>query len=429
MKEEVMMKRISIGALLLALALAGVGPAEAAFVIGGENGWQFSTDGFVNVFGVYQTLEKNPTNVAPAEGFLSGNSSRKDSIGGTIPTDGGATQQFQVRTGLLPEGVGFNIKSPTIGGVDMGVRIGIYPNIQNHIDNNIDISPNIDFREIYFTAEGKYGQLLAGRAINLYQAKNILTDMTLFGAGVVGPVNAGPTMGHIGYGYLYPNFGAQIRYTTPSMDGFKVAFSVNDSQSIGNAVAGVFASTINVPKLETEISYASGRTQAWLSALYQTASFPDNSPVRPGGSATSLGGAGGVSTGFGPVDVLASAWGGKGLGLSAVQWDVFGAALDNVGVERKSFGGLGQAVYKFNDSWKTGINYGLNYMEETNNDTLDKALGTAHIKSQQAVTGMLTYNLNKNLQFIAEYSWAQDQFYNGQSQASNIFALGTFFYW
>jgi len=423
------MKKSAIFIAVLLLALTALPSAEAAFVIGGENGWQFSTDGFINVFAVYQTLEKAPTNVAPVEGFLSGNSSRTATAGTPVPTDGGATQQFQVRTGLLPEGVGFNIKAPTIGGVDMGVRIGIYPNIQNHIDSNIDITPNIDFREIYFTAEGKYGQLLAGRAINLYQAKNILTDMTLFGAGVVGPVNAGPTMGHIGYGYLYPNFGAQIRYTTPNMDGFKVAISVNDSQSIGNAVAGIYASTINVPKLETEISYATGRTQGWLSALYQTASFPGNSAARASGSATSLGGAGGVSTGFGPVDVLASGWGGQGLGLSAVQWDVFGAALDNVGKERKTFGGLGQVVYKINDSWKTGVNYGLNYAEETNQDKLDTAAGSAHIKSQQAVSAMITYNLNKNLQFIGEYSWAQDQFYNGQSQASNIFALGTFFYW
>ena len=42
---------------------------------------------------------------------------------------------------------------------------------------------------------------------------------------------------------------------------------------------------------------------------------------------------------------------------------------------------------------------------------------------------MVTYSLNKYLQFIGEYSWGQDQWYNGANQATNVFTVGTFFYW
>lgn len=409
------MKRSLTAVALLASALCAGGEAHAAFVVGGENGWQFSTDGFLNVFGVYQMTGKKPADVTG--GNLQDPTANPDQ----------AQQQFRVRTGLLPVGIGLNIKAPTVNGVDSAVRLGIYPQIQNNGGSRTDISPNIDFREINFTAEGKYGQVLAGRAINLYQAKNILTDMTLFGAGVVGPVNSGPTMGHIGYGYLYPNFGAQIRYTTPSLNGTRVAFSVNDTNDIG-------AATIrNVPRLESEVSYATvytgGKMQAWLSGLYQSAKFDRNS-VRPGGHATSLGGAAGVEVGAGGLDLLVSGYGGQALGMLGLQG---GDATDSVGKERKNWGYLAQVTYMLTPELKVGGNYGQSNAVETDADKVDidpdAGVHLSHIKTQQAAVGALTYNFNKYIQLIGEYTWAQDKWFNGATQDSNMIALGTFFYW
>lgn len=398
------MKRRNVyGAIMAMMLITGVTKANAAFVIGGENGWQFSTDGFLNVFGVYESVEKRPADV----------------VGGMLGLGSGEReQQFRVRTGLLPVGVGFNIKAPTTKGVDYAVRLGLYPQVQNNGGSRTDISPNIDFREINITAEGKFGQVLAGRAINLYQAKNILTDMTLFSVGVVGPVNSGPTMGHIGYGYLYPNFGAQFRYTTPSMGGVKVALSINDTNDIGSATVR------NVPRIESEISYATtftgGKLQTWLSGLYQTAAFSDNSPVRPGGHATSLGGAAGVQVGVGALDMLVSGYGGQALGMLGIQ----GAdATDAVGKERKNWGYLAQATYMLTPEFKLGVNYGQSNAVRTDNDS------DLNIKTQQAVAGALTYNINKFTQIIGEYTWAQDKWHNGAKQDANIVALGTFFYW
>ena len=405
------MKKICSGILVLALALMMNKPADAAFVIGGENGWQFSTDGFVNVFGVYQTLQKTPSGTAG--GMLDGR-----------PSGSEASQEFQVRTGLLPTAFGFNIKAPTTKGVDYAVRLGIYPQIQNHVSGATDITPNVDFREVNFTADGSFGQVLAGRAINLYQAKNILTDMTLFSVGVVGPVNAGPTMGHIGYGYLYPNFGAQFRYTTPSLGGVKVAVSVNDTHDIGAATGH------NVPRFMTEISYATtftgGKLQAWLSGQYETARFADSSPIRHGGSATTIGGAGGVEVGLGGLDMLVSGYGGQALGMLGLQG---GDATDAVGKERKNWGFLTQATYALPNDFKVGVNYGQSNALETDNDKIVRASGTAQIKTQQALASTLTYNVNKFVQVIAEYTWAQDKWFAGQKQDANIVALGTFIYW
>ena len=411
------MKKLVSSVAALLLALTAIPSAEAAFVIGGENGWQFSTDGFLNLFATYETVSKAPANTAG--GMLSS----RQGAGGENE------QQFHVRTGLLPVGIGFNIKAPTINGTDMSVRLGMYPQIQNSGSSRTDITPNIDFREINFTAKGAYGELLFGRAINLYQAKNILTDMTLFGSGVIGPVNNGPTMGHIGYGYLYPNFGAQIRYTTPDLSGMKVAFSVNDPNQISGDTT---ASIRNVPRLETEVSYAATigdmTMQSWISGLYQRATFSQTAfPGTTGKHAQSVGGAGGASVAFSGLELLASGYGGKALGMLGIQ--DFGA-LDAVGKERVNYGFLAQATYMLTPKVKLGVNYGQSRQEETANDTLIRvAGGTCQIEKQEAVVGALTYNVNKYWQLIGEYTYAQDSYISAGTQHANVVALGTFFYW
>jgi len=58
------MKRFSFSSAILglmgcaALALTATTPAHAGFVVGGENGWQFSVDGMINVFMVYDAKDQ-----------------------------------------------------------------------------------------------------------------------------------------------------------------------------------------------------------------------------------------------------------------------------------------------------------------------------------------------------------------------------------
>ena len=42
---------------LLALLVVAASPAKAAFVVGGENGWQMSFDGMINAFMVWSTID------------------------------------------------------------------------------------------------------------------------------------------------------------------------------------------------------------------------------------------------------------------------------------------------------------------------------------------------------------------------------------
>ncbi|NVO00532.1 MAG: porin [Geobacteraceae bacterium] len=415
-----MKKKIVLAFGLIAATLTTGTPCSAAFVVGSENGWQFSTDGIVDVFSTYQTSTKLPTGNRFAS-FLNGNTES-------------TYENFDVRVGLLPSVIAFNIKAPTTNGVDSSVRVGIYPSIQNSggQNNRFDVNPNTDFREFFYTAKGKSGELLAGRALNLYQGKNILTDMTLLTAGVVPAPGTSTTLGHIGYGYLYTNFGPQIRYTTPDFGGVKVAVSIAEPYKIDQ-----YTAKTNTPRLETEVSYArtSGDTslQAWASGLYQGAKRSNTAAARPGGDNHSIGSAAGVQAGFGKVDLLASGYYGEGLGMISVQdganqgaWG--SSAVDESGKERTQFGFLAQATYKLTPEVKVGLNYGQSSQTKT---SFDKASGGSVIpmEKQEATSAIVVYNFNKFTQFVVEYSFAQNTWQDKATQRSHSAAIGTMFYW
>jgi len=375
-----------------------------------------TTDGIIDVFSTYHTTTplRNARSASYVGGWLDGNGAETN-------------QRFGVGVGLLPSVVAFNIKAPTTNGVDSTVRIGLYPSIQNADETRFSTGSHLDVREVFYTAKGRYGEILAGRALNLYQGKNILTDMTLLTAGTVGPRWSTVTLGHIGYGYLYANFGPQMRYTTPEFwDGAKFAIAIAEPYNISGRTD---MDKTNIPRIEAELSYAktfkSGTTvQAWLSGLYQRATSReyDTNPQ-------SIGGAYGIGAGFNGIDLLLSGYGGRGLGMLSAQDGALGSgSVDWTGKERKFYGFLAQATYQINPTWKLGVNYGQNRLIETDHDKSMRA-ARALAKRQESGVASITYNMNSFTQFVFEYIHARDTFTDGAQMRSNQFAFGTMFYW
>ena len=407
--------------LFVAASLTVAKTSSAAIVVGGSNGWEFSTDGIVDLFTTYASTTPLPTGARQLSLLsVGGNETVKD-------------ERFGTGIGLLPSVIAFNVKAPTTNGVDSNVRVGIYPALQNGGNNatfqngntRFNTSPNIDFREFFYTAKGAYGELLVGRALNLYQGKNILNDMTLLSAGVVpgAAFRGNTTLGHIGYGYLYTNFGPQFRYTTPDFGGTKVAVSIGEPYKISADTAKT-----NTPRLEAEVSFAKtyGGTavQAWLSGLYQSGKRSDTAAARPGKTNESIGGAYGVGAGFSGVNLLLSGYGGKGLGTTSVQdGDFLGSSsTDAAGRERLHWGFLAQATYAVTPTVTAGINYGQTRQEAG----VEIA---SPIKNQEAGTASVTYSFNSFTKFTGEYTYAQNTWHDGAKQHSNQFALGSTFFW
>jgi hypothetical protein len=251
------LKKTTLASLVGAAALATAGAANATIVVGGENGYEFSVDGNINQFFVYTDND--------------------------VP---GADETSEIRNGLLPAFLGFNISAPEVNGLKVGARVSISPSTNggSYFD---DAAPTgdgrgsnaMEQREAFATIDGSFGQILAGKALGLYGSHNILTEQTLYGVGWGTGGNGQTTLGGIGFGYDYAAWRSQIRYTTPDMNGFKAAFAVVDPQGnagvtavgpIGNTGTSTDSEDL---RYEYDLTYAgafdSGSYMLWVSGAHQ----------------------------------------------------------------------------------------------------------------------------------------------------------------
>src|SRR5437867_7554633 len=219
------MKRLTLLLLGLALGVSATAGAQG-LTMQMSNGWSFSFSGNVNAFWVFSKV----SNSGPA------NSS--------------------VRTGLLPAFATFSATGKEAG-LNLGVHFGFAPQSQNGpnhdqfglLPNGLQAGAQIDMRQVYLTIGLKDGsQILAGRELGLFGRQNILQDMTLFGVGAVGIGSGqakGTTLGRIAYGYIYPNFNAQVTYSTKpgqsqlSIGAFQPSVALGDRNAAGVCAVAV----------------------------------------------------------------------------------------------------------------------------------------------------------------------------------------------
>ncbi len=399
---------------LLAAMMFFASTASAAIVVGGSDGWSFSTDGMVNLFAVYQNSESLPDDVNPLY---------------ATPEDG-----FRLKNGFLPNILAFNIKAPTMKGLDMAARIGFYPSA-THGNTKNSFDSQIDLREVFFTVDGNFGQFMIGKGLSLFLGQNLLTEQTLMGAGQLGSAlglsGAGVTIGRIGYGYIYPQFNSQVRYTTPDLNGMKIAIGVYDPSVIANVLEeDVAATRTKLPRVEAEVSFGGtygmndNPFKLYTNALWQEADFVGGGDVTAWG--VSVGGVLGLGGG---LELVGSAFTGKALGTS-LMLDV--DSLDVDGVARRTWGYLGQLTYTMDNEGKTkfGVSYGANHMGETGADRADRIFGNqAFIKRQSMLTFMATQDITTNLKLVGEVSFIEHGWHNGADWKAQQFNVGTFFLW
>jgi hypothetical protein len=383
--------------------------ASAAVVIGGSDGWSFSTDGMVNLFMVYQNSDDIP-----------------DGVDASYATD---EDGLRIKNGFLPNILAFNIKAPTMNGLDMAARIGFYPSAAHEKAKNKFWS-QIDLREVFFTVDGNFGQVMVGKGLSLFLGQNLLTEQTLMGAGTLGSTfglsgAAGVTLGRIGYGYVYPNFNAQFRYTTPDMGGVKLAVALCDPSVIdGDSTAN----DTYLPRVEAELSYAGtfandARLKLYTNGMWQEAesdTFRDD--------VTAWGVSGGFVFGIGGFEVVGSAFTGEALGTSLM---LDTDSLDSAGEERETWGYVAQVTYTLPNEGKTkfGVSYGANEMDETDADRTDRLAGDAFIETQAMLTFMVSHDITANLKLVGEVSLLDHEWHNGEDWQAEQFNIGTFFVW
>jgi len=380
------MKRLTLLLLGLALGVSATAGAQG-LTMQMSNGWSFSFSGNVNAFWVFSKVN----NSGPA------NSS--------------------VRTGLLPAFATFSATGKEAG-LSLGVHFGFAPQIQNGATHDqfgggtgIQAGAQIDMRQVYMTIGLKNGsQILAGRELGLFGRQNILQDMTLFGVGAVGIGGGqakGTTLGRIAYGYIYPNFDAQVTYSTKpgqaqlSIGAFQPSVAIGDRLATGACVGGAAGPTCaytftKIPRVEAEFTYnqKSGKNNYmfWVGGLWQSTS----NAASGGNTASSFGGTAGIKAGMSDLSVVVNGYIGKGLGTGLL---FSGGEVAANGTDlRKSDGGYVQLTYKVGPKTTLGGSWGFSRL--VNNQTGD---GNTAVRSNlYSYTAGIYHQWTKSLKLVFE---------------------------
>lgn len=417
------MKRL--GLVLAGLALVGaVNSADAQLTMQMSNGWSATFAGNVNAFWIYTDNQ---------------------GLDGTTGDFEGVGKTNGIGTGLLPAFFTFEAKGKE-GNTELGVHFGFAPQVS--AGRNVASSfgtdaagAQIDMRQVYLTVGGSWGQILAGKELGLFERQAILTDMTLFGAGVNGGFR-GTALGRIGYGYLYTDFRAQFTYSSPA--GKVAQLSIGLFEPTTTGADNFYYSYGDLPRIEAEVTFkpklkGSNTVLIWADGLYghvkcASVDFACSDPTNPSLSTTgfALGGKFDVS-GF---SVMASGFLAHGLG-SLFQGDAFlggnisGDGVDNFGNGRNSQGFIVQAMYT-TKSGKLGLgaSYGQNKLKLTDDEEAVVGGSAGQFASRASWIGQVTYHWTKSLRVVAEYTNFSGKSYTGTASDSettskgNQFALG-----
>jgi hypothetical protein len=401
------MKRIGLVCMGLALA---ANTAHAQLTMQMSNGWTFSFAGNVNAFVVYEKSNSDGATLTP---------------GGLVPP-AGAVNQTIITTGLLPAFAVFDAKGKE-GNTDLSVHFGFAPEVQCATGVHDCFGAQIDMRQVFMTIGGTWGQLLVGRELGLYQRQNILTDQTLFGVGGTGRdgssgsvgQTSGTTLGRIGYGYTYPNFRAQITWSTVAGKPFSLAIGLFEATALGPY------SNVQLPRLETELSYSGGGGfKGWLGGAIQ------NTRTAPTGDTESMsayGGSAGLRYEKPVFSITASGYYSKGLGTTLESFEngvcsspLLGCGGNGSDDARPSYGYIGQITFTPKDSKVTiAGSYGSSILEESNTE---EAAGAEFKTENTLISGGIYYQATKSLKIVGEFNYAWTKEKVSEPETNNTYA-------
>ncbi len=428
-------KKIVIAAIPAVMALASTN-VDSKILLMSQEGWEVSFDGAANAF-----VMKNSVSDAPST--AGGNAFTPDAPAGAGVM--GGNDDTSIVTGLLPNVWGMTLKAPTANGLDMSARLGLYTHM-NGGENSLG-NGQINIRETSGSISGSFGTVLVGRSLGIHQSNAILNDMLLFGVGAAASAgNSNTTLGRIGLGYLYTDFKPQVAWTLPDLgNGFNAKVAIFDPDDVTADTAAFSATDKSSPRVEAQITWngsllATGigmnvwvdgtyqnteRTLAQASAVLGTAAAgaDDDSDVDSSGVGF------GAKFTYEGFALVAAGFHGNALGIRGQRTQ--GAsdtvhALDDVGKERKSYGGYIQGTYDFGQGTNVGYSYGGNYLKRTGNDMNNLGVMNYHIMH----SGMIWHNVTDNFRLVAEGGYTEKAWYLADDEQEDSFGgVGAFFFW
>ena len=363
------------------VAFAAASTSAQAVTVAANDGWELGVSGLINQFIVHT------------------NNDNGDDIN-------------EVRDGLLPAFLNFDFKAPTMNGLDIAAHISFSPG------TNPDSYAGFEQREVYFTVDGSFGQILAGKALGLYGSHNILTEQTLFGIGYGTGGNGVTTFGGIGLGYDYASWRSQVKWTSNDMNGFKIALAVMDSAVGVASLSGKPTGSIKSGGIDSEdlryemdLSYTGafdgGSFMTWFSAMHQGDKVANAADLKGDSQAWTVGG----TLALGGFEFMAQYSDSEGSSSATV--------------EREWTQYIVQAGYRFGGTTLVSMNY--SELEDESNFAARTAAYGAGNEGDDTIerfTLGVYHDVNANLKLVAEYTKVDDDLSTGLDQ--DIFGIGGF---
>ncbi len=414
-----------LGVLTLgALVFAWPGNASAEVELVKSAGWTVTTDGRVNAFVShiwgddrpkgFESLAWMAFNEAPDTGQADANKK---------------LQKTRVRSGYVPSTLAFNVRKELRKD---WLTVAARAEIGFQIADTEPVAPAdptwMQPRSVYLDLSGLWGSVRAGRDLSLFPRGNLLMNYELGHAYGVGfPCSYyfvfGGSCGHVGFGTLWPDFRAQITYSTPNFGNvFQVSAGVFDPRTVP---------TINwtrtpLPRLEGEAvakyNFSEGYGfKGWANGAWQQVGIgydvpdPANPAVilrREDATQTAWGAGGGLQAYLGPVKAGFSGYMGKGLdgflflGFNPINFSRSSTLPPQERKLRPSKGYLAEASVTIGSTWVMG-GYGAALLDRMpSDDPLDTVNAAPLQRSQTGISAGVFHRID-NVVFGIDYFHAQ----------------------
>jgi predicted porin len=356
-------------ALVLAVsALAAPSVARAEIKLVEAGGWTVSTDGRVNAFVSHVWGDNRP------EGLESLNWVGFNEITSPGQVDSaGKIRKTKIRSGYVPSTLAFNFRKQIAPQLKVQSRIEVGFQITNIDSAHIPDITWMDPRAIYLDLSGNWGSVRAGRDFSLFSRGNLFMNYDIGHAYGVGfpcayELMYGGACGHVGFGTLWPDFRAQITYTTPSIfDVLQISVGAFDPRTVPTYQW----EQTPYPRVETEAvanySWREGwGIKAWANGFHQVVGTTDdvdpdvNVEKLQDFTQTAYGVGGGLQGNFGPFKIGGSGYMGRGMdGFTVLTFNpiLIGQGSTLEGFQRRfrpTKGFLVEASLKFGNTWVMG---------------------------------------------------------------------------
>jgi hypothetical protein len=317
-------RKQGLASIFGALALVWSSTSKAEIKLVEANGWTVTTDGRVNSFVSHMWGDDRP------KGFESLAWMGFNEAGDSGETDANhKLQRTRVRGGFVPSTLAFNVKREQVKDwLTVAARVEVGYQITTLVPVQPGETTWLEPRSVYLDLSGVWGSVRAGRDLGLFPRGNLLMNYELGHAYGVGFPCAydyvfGGSCGHVGFGTLWPDFHAQITYSTPNFGNiFQLSAGIFDPRTVPTATW----TRVPLPRVESEAvakyDFSKGYGfKAWANGAWQKVGLgydvvDPNTGLATGRKDkmfTAYGLGGGLEAYVGPVKAGGSGYMGKGM--------------------------------------------------------------------------------------------------------------------